>query len=78
MKLYWKEKSKGLDLIVLDDNDDEFVVGGVRLTKRGIEAMWQKLKVTIRVEQLKGLLQLKMERVSLNNLNPGLISLELT
>ena len=25
MKLYWKEKSKGLDLIVLDDNEDEFV-----------------------------------------------------
>jgi len=39
MKLYWKEKSKGLDLIVLDDNEDEFIVGGVRLTKRGIEAM---------------------------------------
>ena len=39
MKLFWKEKSKGLDLVVLDDNEDEFVVGGVRLTKRGIEAM---------------------------------------
>ena len=39
MKLYWKEKNKGLDLIVLDDNDDEFVVGGVRLTKKGIEAL---------------------------------------
>ena len=32
MKLFWKEKSKGLDLVVLDDNEDEFVVGGVRLT----------------------------------------------
>ena len=39
MKLFWKEKSKGLDLIVLDDNEDEFIVGGVRLTKRGIEAL---------------------------------------
>ena len=39
MKLFWKEKSKGLDLVVLDDNEDEFVVGGVRLTKRGFEAM---------------------------------------
>ncbi|MBO82924.1 MAG: hypothetical protein CL506_01000 [Actinobacteria bacterium] len=39
MKLYWKEKNSGLDLIVLDDNDDEFIVGGVRLTKKGIEAM---------------------------------------
>ena len=39
MKLFWKEKAKGLDLVVLDDNGDEFVVGGVRLTKRGIEAM---------------------------------------
>ena len=35
MKLFWKEKAKGLDLVVLDDNGDEFVVGGVRLTKRG-------------------------------------------
>ena len=25
--------------VFVDDNDDEFVVGGVRLTKRGIEAM---------------------------------------
>tara|TARA_B100000902_G_scaffold398501_1_gene465490 strand:+ start:1475 stop:1726 length:252 start_codon:yes stop_codon:yes gene_type:complete len=39
MKLFWKEKNKGLDLIVTDDKGDDFVVGGVRLTKRGIEAM---------------------------------------
>ncbi len=39
MELYWKEKNSGLDLIVLDDNDDEFIVGGIRLTKKGIEAM---------------------------------------
>ena len=39
MELYWKEKNSGLDLIVLDDNDDEFIVGGVRLTKKGIEAV---------------------------------------
>ena len=39
MKLFWKEKAKGLDLVVLDDSGEEFVVGGVRLTKRGIEAM---------------------------------------
>ena len=25
--------------MISDDNEDEFVVGGVRLTKRGIEAM---------------------------------------
>ena len=39
MELYWKEKNRGLDLIVLDDNDDEFIVGGIRLTKKGIEAI---------------------------------------
>ena len=39
MELYWKEMKKGLDLIVKDDDDDEHVVGGVRLTKKGIEAM---------------------------------------
>jgi hypothetical protein len=39
MELYWKEMKKGLDLVVKDDEDDEHVVGGVRLTKKGIEAM---------------------------------------
>jgi hypothetical protein len=39
MRLYWKETRKGLDLIVRTDDDQEFVVGGVRVTRRGVEAM---------------------------------------
>ncbi|MBF16035.1 MAG: hypothetical protein CL740_03285 [Chloroflexi bacterium] len=39
MKLYWKEKKKGFDLIVENDEGETFSVGGVRETKRGIEAL---------------------------------------
>ena len=39
MKLYWKEKKKGFDLIVENDESETFSVGGVRETKRGIEAL---------------------------------------
>ena len=39
MRLYWKQKKKGIDLIVENDEGDTFSVGGVRDTKRGIEAL---------------------------------------
>lgn len=39
MRLYWKQKKKGFDLIVENDDGDFFSVGGVRNTKRGIEAL---------------------------------------
>ncbi|MFL2664395.1 MAG: hypothetical protein ACJ0G8_00290 [Dehalococcoidia bacterium] len=39
MKLYWKEKKKGFDLIVENEENETFSVGGVRETKRGIEAL---------------------------------------
>ncbi len=39
MRLYWKQKKKGLDLIVENEDGDSFSVGGVRETKRGIEAL---------------------------------------
>ena len=39
MKLYWKNKKNGLDLIVDDEQGNLFSVGGVRKTKRGIEAL---------------------------------------
>ena len=39
MKLYWKQKKNGLDLIVQDTDGNTFSVGGVRNTKRGIEAL---------------------------------------
>ena len=39
MRLYWKQKKKGFDLIVENDEGDTFSVGGVRTTKRGIEAL---------------------------------------
>lgn len=39
MRLFWKQHKKGLDLCVLDDEGDLFNIGGVRETKRGIEAM---------------------------------------
>ena len=43
MRLYWKETRKGLDLIVLDAQGAEHVVGGIRVTKRGVEAMARTL-----------------------------------
>lgn len=39
MELYWREVKRGLDLVVLTEENDEFVVGGVRDRKRGIQAM---------------------------------------
>ncbi|MCZ6539410.1 MAG: hypothetical protein O6922_06250 [Chloroflexi bacterium] len=39
MRLYWKQKKKGIDLLVENDLGDTFSVGGVRDTKRGIEAL---------------------------------------
>ena len=39
MKLYWKEKKKGFDLIVENDEGETFSVGGVRENKIGIEAL---------------------------------------
>ena len=39
MRLYWKESRRGLDLVVLADDGQESPVGGVRMTKRGVEAM---------------------------------------
>ena len=39
MRLYWKQKKSGLDLIVEDTDGNIFSVGGVRDTKRGIEAL---------------------------------------
>ena len=40
MKLYWRQRKRGFDLIVEDDDGDAFNVGGVRHTRRGgIEAM---------------------------------------
>ena len=38
MKLFWKKKKNGLDLIVIEDQNT-IILGGVRTTKRGIEAM---------------------------------------
>ncbi len=44
MRLYWKQRKRGFDLIVEDDNGDMFNVGGVRSTRRGgIEAMAKTL-----------------------------------
>ena len=39
MRLYWRTRKKGLDLVVENDEKDIFIVGGVRETKRGIEAL---------------------------------------
>jgi len=39
LRLFWKQKKMGIDLVVEDDEKDQFVVGGVRDTKRGIEAL---------------------------------------
>jgi hypothetical protein len=39
MKLYWKQKKRGFDLIVENEDGESFSVGGVRETKRGIEAL---------------------------------------
>ena len=39
MRLYWRTRKNGLDLVVENDDKDIFIVGGVRETKRGIEAL---------------------------------------
>ena len=39
MRLYWKTTRRGMDLMVLNDEGQEFSVGGVRETKRGVEAI---------------------------------------
>ena len=39
MKLYWTKCKRGVDLIVEDDTGYKHTVGGVRETKRGVEAM---------------------------------------
>ena len=39
MRLYWKQQKKVFDLIVENEDGDTFSVGGVRETKRGIEAL---------------------------------------
>lgn len=39
MELYWRELKRGLNLVVLTDEGEEFMVGGVRNRKRGIQAM---------------------------------------
>jgi hypothetical protein len=39
MELYWQKTRRGVDLIVRSDSGEEVKVGGVRDTKRGIEAM---------------------------------------
>ena len=39
MRMYWKEHPKGLDLALLTDQGEEVNLGGVRLLKRGIQAI---------------------------------------
>ena len=39
MRLYWRTRKKGLDLVVENDEKVIFIVGGGRETKRGIEAL---------------------------------------
>ncbi len=39
MELFWQKTRRGVDLLVRTDSGEEVKVGGVRETKRGIEAM---------------------------------------
>ena len=39
MRLYWRQRRRGFDLCVETDDGERFSVGGVRETRRGIEAM---------------------------------------
>ena len=40
MRLYWRKRKVGMDLVVENDEKDIFIVGGVRETKKGgIEAL---------------------------------------
>lgn len=39
LELYWRKRKRGLDLIVETDGGEEVKVGGIRETKRGIQAM---------------------------------------
>ena len=38
MQVYWSEVRKGQRLVLLDDNEDEEEIGGVRETKNGFDA----------------------------------------
>ena len=38
MQVYWREVRKGQRLVLLDDNEDEEEIGGVRETKNGFDA----------------------------------------
>ncbi len=39
MKMYWQQKKRGIDLLVEMDDGETYSVGGVRVTRRGIEAL---------------------------------------
>jgi hypothetical protein len=39
MELYWQKTRRGMDLVVKTDSGEVVKVGGVRETRRGIEAM---------------------------------------
>ncbi len=69
MKMYWQEKKRGLDLVVEMDNGETFSVGGVRVTRRGIEAL-AKTNGYDPGRAIKGLNNLEEGRVFVEHFEP--------
>ncbi len=69
MRLFWKQKKMGIDLVVEDDEKDQFVVGGVRETKRGIEAL-AKTTGYDPSRAIKGLSSVEEGKIFVENFQP--------
>ncbi|MEX0761788.1 MAG: hypothetical protein WD208_13445 [Dehalococcoidia bacterium] len=71
MRLYWKETRRGMELLVQTDDGEEFSVGGVRETKRGVEAL-AKTTGYDPGRAIKGLSSLDEGRVFVEQFEPWL------
>ncbi len=71
MNLYWKEHKRGLDLCVEDDDGQVRIVGGVRETNRGVEAMARTMGYDPG-RAVKGLSSLDEGRQFVENFQPWL------
>jgi len=69
LRLFWKQKKMGIDLVVEDDEKDQFVVGGVRETKRGIEAL-AKTTGYDPSRAIKGLSSVEEGKIFVENFQP--------
>ena len=71
MRLYWRTRKNGLDLVVENDDKDIFLVGGVRVTKRGFEAL-AKTNGYDPSRAIKGLESVEQGKIFVENFQPWL------